>query len=684
MAESYRAPLTEVRPVTELVHGVEITDPYRWLEDGESEEVRGWTEAQNAYTRRWLEARPELPELRRRILEMMQTGFVQPPVKRGERYFFTARQGSQNQAVLYVREGSNDRILIDPATLSEDGTTALDWWEPSPDGALVAYGLSEGGTELSTLYILDVTTGETFEEKIPYTRFCTVAWLPDNSGFYYTRYPEPGTVPPGQERYNRKVFYHKRGDNWRDDRLIYSDPDPQGMPGCSLHLGRYLLVEVAFGWSRIEMYWANLDQPEFKLEKLTGDIDALFQSVVAGDTLYLITNWQAPRFRVLRAPLATPQQENWQEVIPEGEHTLQNLKVAGKHLVGVYLENAISKVRLFNPDGNPQGEVPLPALGTVYGPLENQEEDDEILLSFTSFAYPVTAYRYLPESGKLEIFKAPAVPSGFDPASVEVKQVWYKSKDGTPISMFVVHKAGLEIDGKRPTWLTGYGGFSISRTAEYGTGALRMWLERGGVYALPNLRGGGEYGEDWHTAGKLGNKQNVFDDFYAAAEWLIQNGYTSTEKLACLGGSNGGLLVGAAITQRPDLFRAAVCSVPLLDMVRYQHFLVARLWIPEYGSSEDPEQFKWLYAYSPYHHVKEGQHYPAILFTTGEGDSRVEPLHARKMAALMQAKADPSRPVLIRVETKAGHGQGKPVTKLAEEQADIWAFLLWQLGESEG
>ncbi len=679
-SESIVTPESAVRPIAEDFHGVVVQDPYRWLEDGESEEVKEWTEQQNAFTRHWLDNRPEREVLLSELKTLMQTGFVQAPVKHGSRYFFTSRGGEDNQAVLCVRENGQDRVLINPSTMREDGTVALDWWNPSLDGSLIAYGLSEGGDEISTLHILEVATGELLPDRIPFTRFCSVAWLPDNSGFYYSRNPTPGSVPPGDEKYYRSIYFHQIGNDPGNDPLIYKDNDPQCLPDVNLsNDGRYLLVLAFHGWSKVNIHWRDLSHPDSEFINLNEGLEGIFNCEIGGENLYIHTNWEASNYRIFKTPLKAPFQENWQEIIAEGQFPIQSLKVAGERLVVDTLENAISRLHLYDLQGKPQGDIPLPAAGTLYGPLDSSE-DEEVLFAFTSFVYPLTAYSYLPSSGKLSVFKTPVSPTGFDPSKVEVKQVRYSSKDGTKISMFVVHLADLKLDGSSPTILTGYGGFNISRTPEFGSGTVRVWLERGGVYALPNLRGGGEYGENWHTGGMLAQKQNTFDDFAAAAEWLIANGYTNPEKLAIMGGSNGGLLVGAALTQRPELFQAVVCAVPLLDMLRYHHFQIARLWIPEYGSSEDPEQFKWLQAYSPYHHVSKTTKYPATLLMAGEQDSRVDPLHARKMAALLQSSTGSKRPILLRIETRAGHGQGKPISKLVEEQADIWTFMAWQLG----
>lgn len=682
-----RLPATRRIPVVETLHGETIIDPYRWLEDGQDAKVKDWTAAQNAFTRSILDARPERAALHRRLAALMQAGYVLPPIHAGDRYFFSSRGGDQEQAVLSVREGGlhgRDRLLLDPAS-GGDATTAIDWTYPSPDGSLLAYGLSNGGDEQSTLRIRDVVTGQDHHDVISRTRACNVAWLPDASGFYYTRYPLSGTVPDGEEMYHRSVYLHVLGSDPTLDILIYADSDPRAWPSVDLsHDGRFLVVACTYGWDLVHVYWQDLQDKDHENDftKLTDGLDNCFEVALSGDALFLLTDWQAPRGRVLSAPLAAPFRPAWRTVIPEGAHAAQSLAAVGHTLVVGTLENAVSHLRRYDRDGLPIDEIALPALGTVYGPMSNEE--GETLFSFTSFAHPLTAYHCTEQSAAPVEFRRPAGAPDIDPASVAVRQLWYDSLDGTPISMFVVHRAGLTLDGARPTILTGYGGFNVSRTPEFGSGALHAWIENGGVYALPNLRGGGEYGREWHQAGMLERKQNVFDDFAAAARCLIDEGYTVPAKLACWGGSNGGLLVGAAITGRPELFAAAVCSVPLLDMLRYHLFLIARLWIPEYGVSEDPEAFRWLRAYSPYHHVDPDTAYPAVLFTAAEEDSRVDPLHARKMAALLQETLDDAawetRPVLLRVEAQAGHGVGKPVRKQIDEQVDLWTFVAWRLG----
>jgi prolyl oligopeptidase len=674
-------PSTRISPVSETVHGVSLTDNYRWLEDQQSSETNLWIAEQNAFTRSVLDKLPYRNELRERIKCFLDVGFVYAPTVRNDKYFYTRRSAGQNQAVLVLRQGEQERILIDPNTFEGDGTTTLDWFNFSDDGNFLAYGLSEGGTEMSTLYLLDIANDARLDDTIPRTRYSAIAWLPDNSGFYYTRYPTPGTVPPGEENYHRKLYFHKIGDSWEDDPLVYQDADPQAMLSVDISPdGRYLLVGTSIGWSKVTLYLRDLFQENNQFIRLTGEETALYAVEMTKDGFYIHTNHNAPRYKILKGDYENPIQANWREIVPEGKHAIQQMKIAAKRLAVHTLENAISRLHLYSLEGEYLHEVKMPEAGAITS-VNGKQAGDEIFFDLTGFTLPVTAYRYQPEAQNLEVFTAPTMPDDLDLSQVTTRQVWYKSKDGTEISMFIVHNDGIVLDGNNPTMLTGYGGFNISRTPAFFADWL-VWLEKGGVCALPNLRGGGEYGEEWHKAGMLGNKQNVFDDFIGAAEWLIANNYTNKDKLAIYGGSNGGLLVGAALTQRPDLYKAVVCAVPLLDMVRYHQFLIARLWIPEYGSSEDPEHFKWLYAYSPYHKVNEALSYPAVLFTTAEGDSRVDPNHACKMTALLQAvaaKQENANPVLLRVEDRAGHGVGKPVYKVAEERADVWSFIMWQL-----
>src|SRR5579864_2279844 len=675
---------TREQEVVDILHGVAVADPYRWLEDGESEETREWVARQNAATRALLDAAPDRAKIHAQLDNLLSIGSMGTPRPRGSRYFYQRRDGRQDQPVLLCREGERgeEHVVLDPNVLSASGIVALDWWYPSDDGRLLAYGLSEGGTELSTLHVLDVETGQELEsDLIPYTRACSVAWLPDSGGFYYTRYPLPGSVPDGEEMYHRHVYFHLLGQEWRADREVFgADRAREDWPNLEIsHSGRWVAVEVEQGWARSEVFVLDREQPGRGFVPVFAGVEATAHPLFAGDRLLLHTNLDASNWAIHEVDLARPERANWRLLLPEqSDRVLESVTPAAGRLVTHEMMNATSQIRIHDLDGALRQEIKLPSLGTVMG-MSGEWEGERVGVGFTSFAQPPTAYTVNPDTGELELFAAVELPIGFDPSRYQVRQDWYTSRDGTRVSIFLVHRRDLSQPA--PTVLTGYGGFNVSRTPMF-VAALPMWLDAGGIYAQPNLRGGGEYGEAWHRAGMLGHKQNVFDDFLAAAEWLISQGITSSEKLAISGGSNGGLLVGAALTQRPDLFRAAVCQVPLLDMLRYQNLRIARLWIAEYGSAEDSAQFQWLYAYSPYHRVRDGERYPATFLLTANGDSRVDPMHARKMAARLQAATSSDAPILLRVETAAGHGQGKPRNKQLDEATDVWSFLSAQLGLS--
>lgn len=661
-------------------HGASVRDPYRWLEDGDSDEVRLWSAGQGRHTRATLDAIPFSARIRERLRALFSIGLVSPPIVRGGRYFHQRRTGDQEQPILYVRDGREgpDRILIDPATRAEDRTSALDWYYPSDDGLLVAYGVSEGGSEKSVLRVRDVDTGRDLPDVIPNTRACSLEWRPDGSGFFYTRYPETGTVPAGEENYHRRVYEHVLGRDWRFDPLVFGDDrPPEDWP--SVHLspdGRWLAVSVSRGWTRTDVYLRDLAAEGAGLTTVIEGVDAIFGVFLRNDRLYLQTNLDAPRSRLVAAELAHPGRESWHDVLPHTDDVLEGAALIGQWIVAVWLRDASSRVTIHTIGGELIHEVALPVIGSIAG-LTGLWNGAEAFLGFTSYAVPPTVYRLaLPAPAPSLWARA---EGDVDTGRFRVRLVRYPSRDGTLVSMFLVDARGRPADGRGTALLTGYGGFNISHTPAFGRGVL-LFLERGGLYAVAHLRGGGEYGEDWHRAGMLDRKQNVFDDFTAAGEFLVREGHVAPDRLAIMGGSNGGLLVGAALTQRPELFRAVVCQVPLLDMVRYHLFRIARLWIPEYGSADDPEAFGWLHAYSPYHHVRDGAAYPAVLLTTGESDSRVDPLHARKMAARLQAATSSGRPILLRVETRAGHGQGKPLSKALEEWADVWTFVFSQVG----
>jgi len=677
-------PLAPQKPVKEIIQGHTILDPYRWLENAESPETGKWVEEENAYTRKRLDPLPAREQLRKRLTELLSIGSVTAPQIGGQYYFYTKREGTQNQPVLLVRGGVHgaERTLVDVNQLAADGTVALDWWQPSEDGKYVAYGTSPSGSEDSTLHIVETATGKLLDDAIPRARAASVAWKLDNSGFFYTRYPKKGEVPEGQDVYNRHAFYHELGADAAKDPLIFGEGrDPQDWPDVQLsNDGRWLLITVEQGWTKSELYLQDLKTGTAAV-RITEGKEFLYSGEIFNGKIFITTNEDAPRYRMFVVEASAPERKNWKEIIPQGDAILRGELIVNGQLLTQYEKNANSRLKLFSTEGKPIGDVALPAIGTVSG-LGGRWDRKEVFFLFESYTIPDSVYQVDLQTRGTSLWEKVTAP-GIDPDQYEVKQVWFDSKDGTHVPMFVFHKKGLQLNGKNPTMLTGYGGFNISLTPDF-FGYRYLWLEHGGVYVIANLRGGSEFGEDWHRAGMLGNKQNVFDDFVAAAEYLISQKYTDKDHLAIRGGSNGGMLMGAALTQRPDLFRAVICQVPLLDMLRYQNFQIARLWIPEYGSSDDPQQFKWLYAYSPYHHVKQGEEYPAILFMTADSDSRVDPMHAKKMAALMQAEAangrNPDRPILLRVDTKAGHGAGKPIAKEIEDWTDIYSFVFWQLG----
>jgi prolyl oligopeptidase len=672
-------PLTRVDPVVERMHGESVTDPYRWLEESDAEEVRRWTEAQNHLTQSWLEAVATRPAIRSRLQQLLAIGALSAPTPARGRYFYQRREGSQDQPVLYVRDGvdGEDRVLLDPNRLNAEGTTALDWFFPSDDGRLVALGLSEDGSEQSVLHIYDAATGEALPDRIPGTRAAEVAWLPDASGFYYTRYPRSGEVPAREAHYHRAIYFHRMGDDPAGDPLVFKPAQKEHWPSVSLSPdGRWLVVNIARTFDQTDVFLKDRKSGG-GFVMVAKDLPSTFDVQVVRDRMFIRTNHGSPNYRLLVANPESPARSHWREVVAERpDAVLDGVMVVGDRLILSYLESASSRLRLADLDGGGPHEIDLPSIGSLFG-WGGEWDGDELLYGFSSYTIPPSVYRLDLRTGEQTLWRR--VEADINPERFEVRQVRYPSKDGTLVSMFLVQQVGLPRDGNRPTYLTGYGGFTISMTPGFSR-SLLLWLERGGMVAVPNLRGGGEYGEAWHRDGMLGRKQNTFDDFIAAAEWLIGERYTRPERLAIAGGSNGGLLMGAVLTQRPELFRAVVIQVPLLDMLRYHKFLIARLWIPEYGDPEKPDAFAWLRAYSPYHRVVDGKAYPAVLLSTAESDSRVDPLHARKMAARLQAATGSDRPVLLRLEPRAGHGAGKPVSKVLEELVDTWSFVFQELG----
>jgi prolyl oligopeptidase len=671
--------------VSDTYFGRKVADPYRWLENGDSEEVKHWSDEQNAVTRRVLDRVRDRERLHARLADLLSIGTVGTPAVRKvapdkNRYFHVRREGQQNQPILYVREGVHgaDEVLVDPNVMSAEGTTSLDWWSPSSDGRLLVYGLSQNGDEDSTLFLRDIEKRKDLPDKIERTKYASIAWLPDGKSFYYTRYPKKGAVPDGEENYHRMVYLHRIGDEPERDAYVFGkDRKMTESPSVEISPdGRWLLVSVYEGWAKNELYLRDLrDKKQAAFVPVVTGVEAIFDATLRNDLVYVRTNDGASRYKLYTFDPKKPDRAGWKQVIPESKDVLSDVAPIGADLVVTYLSDASSKVRIFAKNGEPKGEVALPTVGSTAG-AAGRWDGDEAFYDFSSFAVAPTIYRLDLKSAKSE--KWDAVEAPIDAAAFEVERIRATSKDGAKVPIFVIHKKGLKKDGKTPTLLTGYGGFNINIVPSF-SASMYLLLERGGILAVANLRGGGEFGETWHQAGMLGNKQNVFDDAIAAASELISGGYTDSAHLALFGRSNGGLLVGALITQRPDLFRAAVCGVPLLDMLRYHRFRIAKFWVAEYGSSDDAKQFDWLYAYSPYHRIKPGTRYPAVLLTTAESDARVDPLHARKMAAAMQAATISEHPILLRVETKAGHGAGKPVTKVIDEMTDVFSFLFAEL-----
>ena len=679
-------PAARTENVVDKLHGVQVRDPYRWLENGDAAEVRAWTVAQNRYLREQLDQVLGRKWLEERLLQWQETGSLGTPVVRGRgkqaRLFYTRREGKQNQPVLYWRAGTrgNDHVLVDPNRLAADGTAALDWWYPSEDGRLVAYGISTSGDENSTLRVREVATSRDRPDTIARARACSLAWLPDGTGFYYTRYPAPGEVPAGEEHYHRGVYFHRLGDDPAGDAKIFGDGlSLQSWPSVQLSPdGRWLGIEVSEGWSRSDLFLLDRRKPGPPAAVVTGKNAMFSLAEVLDGRLYVLANENAPRYQLFAVDPEQPGREHWQVVIPEGEDTLESVAVAEDRLVAVYLHDASSRVAVHSGDGRRLREIALPGLGTVAA-VRGRHDRRDVYLSFASFLTPTQVLRHDVATGKTSVWRALTAP--VDTQAFAVEQVRYSSRDGTQVPMFLVHKKDWARDGKNPTLLYGYGGFNVSLTPAFAAW-VGPFLERGGVYAVPNLRGGGEYGEAWHQAGMLDRKQNVFDDFAAAAEYLVREKITSPEHLAISGRSNGGLLTAATLVQHPDLCKAAVVGVPLTDMVRYHRLQIARLWLPEYGSPEDAREFPWLLAYSPYHHVKDGVAYPATLVFSAESDTRVDPMHARKFAARLQAATSGPAPILLRIEDKAGHGAGKPLAKIVDQYTDEFSFLFWQLGMS--
>jgi prolyl oligopeptidase len=677
-SSKFNYPISNKIEQVDNYHGIEVQDPYRWLETPDSPETKAWIEAQNQLTFGYLEQISAREEIKQRVTQLWNYEKYGIPFKRGNRYFYFKNDGLQNQSVLYTLESLEDtpRVLLDPNTLSEDGTVALSGLAISEDGKLMTYGLSNAGSDWVDWYVRDVETGKDFDDHLKWVKFSGASWTHDNRGFFYSRYDEPNEATKLEDvNYYQKLFYHRLGTPQSEDVLIYHRPDQKewGFSGGVTEDGRYLVISVWMGTSPKNLvFYKDLQDANAEIIELISEFEASY-SFIDNDnsTFWFSTDLDAPRGRVIAIDLNNPTKENWQEIIPQTDETLEGVGLLNNQFVADYLKDARSLIKIFNLDGSCDREIELPGIGSAGG-FGGKRYDTETFYTFTSFTTPATVYRYDMVTGESTIFRQPNV--NFNPAEYETKQVFYSSKDGTNVPMFITYKKGLQLDGNNPTLLYAYGGFNISITPSFSVSNL-VWMEMGGVYAVPNLRGGGEYGEEWHQAGTKQKKQNVFDDFIAAAEWLIANKYTSSQKLAIYGGSNGGLLVGACMTQRPGLFAAAIPAVGVLDMLRFHKFTIGWAWCPEYGSSENEEEFKALYAYSPLHNLKPGIRYPATMITTADHDDRVVPAHSFKFAAALQAVHQGDNPVLIRIETKAGHGAGKPTAKIIEEAADKWTFL---------
>ena len=663
---------------TDDYHGTKVADPYRWLEDTDSEQTTAWIEAQNKVTFEWLARISQRGPIRDRLEKLWDHERFGVPRKRGDRYFYTRNDGLQNQSVLYVADSLDGeaRVLLDPNELSDDGTVHMTDWNPSDDGKLLAYGLASAGSDWKEYRVLDVESGQQLLDHIEWVKFSGLSWLPDGSGFFYSRYDEPqeGDEFTGQNYY-QKLYFHPMGEPQYKDQLVYERTDEKewGFDGEVTEDGRYLIISVWRGTERKnQVFYKDLKAENGQVVELVSGFEARYVFLGNDESdFWFRTDLDAPLQRVVSIDTSSPKRDNWREIVPESKHLLDEASIVGDQLFASYLEDARSVVKYFDFNGKEGGEVELPTIGTVGG-FNGRRSDSETFFWFTSFIAPPTIYRFDLESDKSDVFRKPDVD--FDPDKFEVNQVFYESKGGTKVPMFLVHQKGLDKTGDHPTILYGYGGFDIPVTPSFKV-QMTVWMENGGVFASANLRGGGEYGREWHEAGMRDNKQNVFDDFIAAAEWLIANKDTSKEKLAIEGRSNGGLLVGAAMTQRPDLFAAAVPGVGVMDMLRYHKFTIGWAWVNEYGSADEPDEFHWLYEYSPLHNL-ETTRYPATLITTGDHDDRVVPGHSFKFAAQLQAvQSDDGPPTLIRIDTSAGHGAGKPTSKLIDESADVLAFL---------
>ncbi len=679
LAQKLNYPQTQKVAHVDDYHGTKVADPYRWLEDADSAETKAWVEAENKVSFAYLNTIPERAQIKERLTKLWNYEKFGAPARHGHRYFYTRNSGLQNQSVLYTVASLNGepKMLLDPNTLSSDGTVALSGLSITDDGKLMAYGLSASGSDWQEWRVRDVETGRDLSDVIKWVKFSSAAWTRDGKGFFYNRYPEPNEKTKLQDaNFAQKMYFHKIGTPQSEDVLLFEQPAHKDwlFGGNVTDDGRYLIISIRKGSASSNLiFYKDLQDPNGKIVELIKDFEANFGVVDNdGPTFWTWTTLDAPRGRLIAIDTRRPEKRHWKEIIPQTEASLQSVSVLNNMLVADYLKDARTQIKIFDHKGKFVREVELPGIGTAGG-FGGKRADTETFYTFNSFIAPPTIYRYDMKTGKSEVFKSSKVD--FDANNYETKQVFYASKDGTKVPMFITHKKGLKLDGMNPTILYGYGGFNVSLTPAFSVGNL-VWMEMGGIFAQPNLRGGGEYGEQWHEAGTKLHKQNVFDDFIGAAEWLIAHKYTSTPKLAISGGSNGGLLVGACMTQRPELFGAALPAVGVMDMLRFHKFTIGWAWVSDYGSSDNAEEFKALYAYSPLQNLKDGVKYPPTMVTTADHDDRVVPAHSFKFAARLQAAHGGDTPVIIRIETKAGHGAGKPTAKIIEEAADKFGFLV--------
>lgn len=663
----------------DVYHGTRVPDPYRPLEEPNAPATRAWIDAQNKVTFGYLGAIPQRSAIERRLTELWNYEKYSPPTHEGGRYFYSFNSGLQNQSVLYTMDSlaGEPRALLDPNTLSADGTVALSGMSVSDDGRYLAYGIAGAGSDWTEWKVRDVATGTDLPDLLKWVKFSGAEWTPDGSGFFYSRYPEPklGDDLKGAN-YFAKLYLHQVGKPQSDDALVWEAPEHKEWRASATVTddGSYLILTIGKGTdAKHRVLYRPMNQPNDKPVHLVGDFDAEYAFIDNdGPIFWFQTNKNAPRGKVVAIDVRKPEPENWVDVIPQSAETLDAVDVVADHFLARYLKDAHTQVRVLDLKGKHVRDVEFPGLGTASG-FHGKRKDKDTFYSYVSFTTPALIFRHDVASGQSTLWRQPKL--AFNPADYETTQVFYPSKDGARIPMFLSHKKGLVRDGSTPTLLYGYGGFNISLTPSFSPSVLD-WMEMGGLYAQPNLRGGGEYGEEWHQAGTKTHKQNVFNDFISAAEWLIANHYTSTPKLAIAGGSNGGLLVGACLTQRPDLYGATLPAVGVMDMLRFHKFTIGWAWIDDYGSSDDPELFKAIHAYSPLHNIKPGVCYPPTLITTADHDDRVVPAHSFKFAATLQAAQACENPVLIRIETRAGHGAGKPTTKQIAEAADKWVFLV--------